>query len=143
MTSLRGHDRNEFPQPVRKAAFRRCCLECRVDGVANIPKVPQCEGCGCELTARSGIIYEHDLPNGLGGPPTLQNCKVHCKTCANTKTVTEDNPRMAKADAVLKKTYGLRPIIRRKIQSPGFAERPPQNTATRPIRKWSPDSDVS
>jgi hypothetical protein len=66
------------------------------------------EGCGIEINARTGIIYEHDIPAGLGGEPTLENCKVHCKTCADIKTETADNPRMAKADRVLKKTYGLR-----------------------------------
>src|SRR4051812_9422650 len=97
MTSLRGQDRKEFPQAVRKAAFRRCCR----DGI------PYCEGCGNQL--RGTPIYEHDQPDGLGGEPTLENCKVHCKTCADVKTFTQDNPRMAKADRVLKANYGLKP----------------------------------
>lgn len=97
MTSLRGQDRKEFPQSVRKAAFRRCCR----DGL------PYCEGCGNLL--RGTLIYEHVQPDGLGGEPTLENCKVHCKTCADVKTFTEDNPRMQKADRVLKKNFGLKP----------------------------------
>jgi hypothetical protein len=76
----------------------RCCR----DGV------PHCEGCGIEINARTVIIYEHDIPAGRGGEPTLENCKVHRKTCADIKTETEDKPRMAKADRTLKKTYGLR-----------------------------------
>lgn len=97
MTNLRGQQRREFPQAVRKLAFARCCRDA----------VPHCETCDCELNERTGTIYEHVIPDGLGGEPTLENCKVHCKTCADVKTFTEDNPRMAKADRVLKKTFGL------------------------------------
>jgi 5-methylcytosine-specific restriction protein A len=46
------------------------------------------------------------IPDGLGGEPTLENCKVYCATCADIKTETEDKPRMAKADRVAKKHYG-------------------------------------
>lgn len=128
MTSLRGHERKEFSQAVRKLAFRRCCRNGQ----------PYCEGCGCEINARSGIIYEHDVPAGLGGEPTLANCKIHCKNCADVKTFTEDNPRMAKADRVLKKTYGLG-RTKKKIQSRGFQRFEPQHTASRPIVKNARD----
>lgn len=124
MSKLRGLDRTEFPQSVRKAAFRRCCKDGK----------PYCEGCGNEI--RGVTIYEHVVPDGLGGEPTLDNCKVHCKTCADVKTHTEDNPRMAKADAVLKKTYGLEPS-KQKIRSRGFEKRPAQRTASRPIERRS------
>lgn len=107
--NLRGQQRREFPQSVRKLAFARCCRECNVDGVKNIPGTPQCENCGHVL--RSGNIeYEHLDPDGLGGEPTLANCGVWCAVpCSSKKTHTQDNPRMAKADRVLKSTYGLKP----------------------------------
>jgi hypothetical protein len=126
--SLRGEQRTEFPQSVRKLAFKRCCLN------GTIPGVPQCENCGIEL--RSGnIIYEHVQPDGLGGEPTLENCKVFClKLCATKKTVEEDNPRMAKADAVLKKSFGLQ-AKRQKIKSAGFRRAAPQRTASRPLSR--------
>jgi 5-methylcytosine-specific restriction protein A len=76
------------------------------------------------------------LADGLGGEPTLENCKVHCKTCADEKTHTEDNPRMRKADRTVKKRFGLRPAPRAKIQSRGFAKSPPQRKASAPIEKW-------
>lgn len=130
MTSLRGHARREFPLSVRKKAFQRCCIN------GTIPGVPQCEGeCGgVELNKRTGIIYEHVIPDGLDGEPILENCKVHCRNCADVKTFTEDNPRMAKADRVLKKNFGLRPT-RQKIKSAGFRKAAPQHTATRPIER--------
>jgi len=124
MTSLRGHDRQEFPAAVKRAAFRRCCR----DGT------PYCEGCGIELVS-GNIEYEHVIPDGLSGEPTLENCKVFCrKSCARTKTDTQDNPRMAKADRVLRKAFGLQPK-RGRLQSRGFERRPPQRTATRPIER--------
>jgi hypothetical protein len=98
--SLRGETRTEFPLSVRKKAFARCC---KPDGIPKCEK----EGCG-KMLRPGGIIYEHVQPDGLGGEPTLENCKVYCSVCATKKTVEEDNPRMAKADRVLKKSYGLR-----------------------------------
>ena len=97
MSSLRGLRRREFPLSVRKAAFARCCRN----------GIPYCEG--CDIQIRLTPIFEHVTPDGLGGEPTLENCKVHCKNCADVKTFTEDNPRMAKADRVLKKNFGLKP----------------------------------
>jgi len=132
--NLRGQERQEFPQSVRKAAFARCCRECAVQGVENIPGVPQCEGCGNVLRA-GGFIYEHDQADGLGGEPTAANCKVHCMVCKKTKDKA-DNAVMRKADAVLKSTYGLKPAKRSKIRSRGFDQARPQRTASSPIEKW-------
>lgn len=103
MSSLLGHRRREFPQAVRKAALKRATRNSKV----------YCESCGLECNERRGIIFEHVTPDGLGGDPTLENCKVHCKTCADVKTHTEDNPRMRKADRVLKQRFGLKPTSRR------------------------------
>jgi len=69
---------------------------------------PHCEGCGIEINARTGIIHEHGISAGLGGELTLENERVHSKTCAGIKTETEDKPHMAKADRVIKRSYGLR-----------------------------------
>jgi hypothetical protein len=132
--SLRGEERTEFSQKIRKAAFARCCKQAPA-GVANIPGKPQCENCGIELKS-GNIIYEHVQPDGLGGEPTAENCKVFCrKVCAKKKTVEEDNPRMAKADRVLKAAYGLKRKTT-KIKSKGFAKAPPQRRASTPIEKW-------
>jgi 5-methylcytosine-specific restriction endonuclease McrA len=133
--SLRGETRTEFPQSVRKKAFARACLRCDVAGVDNIPGRPQCENCGKEVFS-GGFIYEHVTPDGLGGEPTLENCKVHCNPCAKVKTFTEDNPRMAKADRALKKSFGLMPTKRQQIKSPGFAKAAPQRRASGAVNKW-------
>jgi hypothetical protein len=58
VSSLRGIKRMEFALSGRKKAFVRCCR----DGV------PHREGCGIEINARTGIIYEHVIPAGLAIP---------------------------------------------------------------------------
>lgn len=126
MTSLRGHERKEFPAAVKRAAFRRCCEK---DGK------PRCENCG-NILVSGNITYEHLDPDGLGGEPTLQNCGVWCtRPCSKGKDRI-DNPRMAKADRVLRKAYGLAPSGK-KLQSRGFQRSEPQRTASRPIRRVS------
>jgi 5-methylcytosine-specific restriction endonuclease McrA len=128
MTSLRGEERTEFPQSVRKAAFARCCKS------GTIPGVPQCEKCGIELKS-GNIEYEHLVPDGLGGEPTLENCGVWCRSsCSKKKTHQEDRPRMAKADAVLKSAFGLQ-AKRHKIKSAGFRKAAPQRSASRPLSR--------
>lgn len=120
MTSLRGHDRQEFPQKVRKAAFKRCCRLGQ----------PYCENCG-KFIRPGHLRFEHLDPDGLGGEPTLENCGAWCDVCAIAKDKI-DNPRMAKADRVLKANYGLQ-AKRKKIQSPGFRKAEPQRTASKPL----------
>jgi hypothetical protein len=130
--SLRGGKRREFSQKIRKAAFARCCR------VGTMPGIPQCERPGCGMQLRSGNIeFEHLTPDGLGGEPTLENCGVWCaRPCSSKKTAGIDIPHMAKADSVLRKTYGLQPA-RQKMQSAGFRPAQPQRTASRPIQRKS------
>ena len=98
--NMRGEKRTEFPQAIKKAAFARSC---QLDGI------PKCEAPGCGKVIRAGhLIFEHVQPDGLGGEPTLANCKCYCDVCATRKTFEEDNPRMAKADRVLKATFGMK-----------------------------------
>lgn len=128
MSKLRGLARTEFPLSVKKAAFARAC---KPDGM------PKCEAPGCGKVIRAGHLrYEHLQPDGLGGEPTLENCGIWCDVCADKKTFTEDNPRMQKADRVLKQTFDLKPSPRAKIQSRGFAKAAPQRKASAPIEKW-------
>jgi hypothetical protein len=124
MTGPRNIARQEFSAKTKGLALKRCMKNGK----------PHCEGCDVELTARTGIKFEHVIPAGLGGDASLENCKVHCDLCADIKTHDEDNPRMAKADRVFKKHHGLTPS-KKKIQSRGFAKSPAQRTASRPIRK--------
>lgn len=78
--------RREFPARVRALAAKRSNGFC------------EGEGCGVELRV-GGYHYDHDVPDGLGGEPTLENCRVLCRPCHDEKTRREDVPRIAKADA--------------------------------------------
>lgn len=72
--------RREFPAKVKAAAFER----------AN----GKCEGCGNKLFPGK-FRYDHDLPDWLGGEPTLENCRVKCTGCDAPKTAA-DQTRIAK-----------------------------------------------
>jgi hypothetical protein len=128
--SLRGEKRTEFPQKVRKLAFARCCR----DGTQ--PGIPQCERPGCGAVLRSGNIeYEHLIPDGLGGTPTLDNCGVWCAVpCSSVKTHSVDNPTMRKADRVTKRAFGLMPK-KQAIKSPGFAKKNRTHAGRPPVAR--------
>ena len=74
--------RREFSARIKVAAFQRA------NGL--------CEGCGARLTVGK-YAYDHDTPDGLGGAPTLENCRVLCTACHGVKTATTDVPLIAKA----------------------------------------------
>jgi len=74
--------RREFSRKVKAAAFLR--------------SKGNCEGCGARLMPGK-FIYDHRLPDALGGYPTLENCVVQCKACDAPKTA-EDIGRIRKAD---------------------------------------------
>jgi 5-methylcytosine-specific restriction enzyme A len=85
--------RTEFTGRIKAAAFQRC------DG--------RCEGCGIKLTP-GNTEYDHCLPDGLGGAADIHNCRVLCRNCHGVKTHKQDRPRMAKADRVRKKAFGIK-----------------------------------
>lgn len=84
--------RREFPMKVRAAAMLRCG--------------GNCEECGRKLVT-GDIEYDHILADGLGGEPTLENCKVICRGCHKAKT-RGDVARTSKADMQRKKHLGIK-----------------------------------
>lgn len=114
--------RREFSKTVRLQAAKR----------AN----GRCEACHRKLSVGE-FHYDHDTPDGLGGEPTLENCKVLCLTCHRIKTHEHDNPRMQKADSQ-RKSIALNIRSAPTIQSPGFDKRPPQRRASTPLAKPLP-----
>lgn len=106
--------RREFGAKVKAAALKRC-----MDSAG----LPRCEGEGCGVALVAAFTnFDHVVPDGLGGEPTLENCKVLCKTCHGAKTHGEDNPRMQKADRQRKKAFGITGP-KRKIPSRPFQRR--------------------
>ena len=108
--------RREFSKSVKRDAAARCG--------------GKCEACGKRL--RFGEYhYDHDLPDFLGGEPTLENCRVLCIDCHKTKTREVDTPRIVKSRG--QRNMALNIKSRSRFQSAGFAKAAPKHTATRPI----------
>lgn len=81
--------RSEFSAKVRVAAFERS------EG--------RCESCGVTIRPGNGPEYDHRVPDALGGPATLDNCDVLCRSCHGAKTAKGDVPQIAKAKRVQRK----------------------------------------
>lgn len=96
--------RAEFSPSVRLAAWDRC--------------KGRCEKCTAKLLAGK-FDYDHIIPDGLGGEPTLENAQVLCRACHDDKTHKHDRPIMAKADRIKKKHVGAQ------AKSRGF-QKPPE-----------------
>jgi 5-methylcytosine-specific restriction enzyme A len=96
--------RKEFPAKVKVAAYAR--------------SQGHCEGCGVVLSVGK-FHYDHELPDALGGEPTLENCKVLCTPCHTEKTSKEDVPRIRRADRQRRIHIGAK-TPKKKIQSGGF-----------------------
>lgn len=89
--------RREFPARVRIAAYERC------KGL--------CESCGALLQV-GRFHYDHVVPDGLGGEPTLENCAVLCRPCHDEKTAGHDVPAITKAKRQEQVHLGARPPSR-------------------------------
>lgn len=66
-----------------------------------------CERCTTKLFTGK-FRYNHRIPDGIGGEPTLQNCEVLCLNCDGPQTYTIDLPRIAKAKRIRKKHIGIK-----------------------------------
>lgn len=117
--------RREFTRKIKAAAFLRC------GGL--------CEGCGARLKTGEAE-YDHELPDALSGPATLENCKVLCKVCHKAKTP-DDIRRIRKADRQRDRHNGAI-VAKQRIRSAGFPKRrerkpkpplPPRSPFTRQV----------
>lgn len=87
--------RREFPKQVKRDAFLR----------AN----GRCENVSCGAFLSLGKYhYDHDIPDGLGGEPTLENCVVLCIACHRDKTSTRDVPAIAKTKRIQDRQKGIK-----------------------------------
>ena len=88
--------RSEFSAKVRRDAWARS------QGI--------CEFFACRTKLQVGKFqFDHIIPDGLGGEPTLENCAVLCSAHHSRKTHEEDRPIMQKADNIKAKHFGLKP----------------------------------
>jgi 5-methylcytosine-specific restriction enzyme A len=91
--------RREFPKPVKREAAARSQGRCEAvwDGVRCDTKLPS-----------GGFHYDHDLPDWMGGEPTLENCRVLCLKCHRQKTTWQDQPAIARAKRIQDREIGIR-----------------------------------
>jgi 5-methylcytosine-specific restriction enzyme A len=87
--------RREFSKQVKRDAFLRangCC---------------EGENCGAKLSLGK-FHYDHQIPDGLGGEPTLENCQVLCAPCHKIKTTKQDVPAIAKTKRIQDRQRGIK-----------------------------------
>lgn len=80
---------------------------------SNRTKLIAWDRCGgfCECCRQKilGVAeYDHRVPDGLDGEPTLENCQVLCARCHRMKTSKLDVPAIAKGNRIEKKRAGLK-----------------------------------
>jgi 5-methylcytosine-specific restriction enzyme A len=79
----------------------------KIKAAAALRANGSCEGCTRRLSA-GDFHYDHEIPDALGGEPTLQNCRVLCRSCHSTKTTKADVPRIAKAKRNYRSSHGIK-----------------------------------
>ncbi len=73
--------RREFSRKTREDALRRAGGQCEAE-------IPGGERCPCALVP-GRYIFDHKLPDFMGGAPTLENCQVICVDCDRAKYRTD------------------------------------------------------
>lgn len=94
----------------------------------------KCHRCRRDIPANDAWIIEHRLAIILGGANAEQNLCLTCSWCKPLKDA-EDVAEKAASARIRQKHLGIRPES--KMRSAGFAKRPPQHSATRPIIRRS------
>lgn len=108
--------RTEFNRQTRQQALARSTGLCEASGARY--GLAGDERCYAPLSY--GVIFDHDIPDALGGPNTLENCRAICPRCNKFKTGKNDVPQIRKADRQRAKHQGTWPASKAKIQSRGF-----------------------
>jgi 5-methylcytosine-specific restriction endonuclease McrA len=92
--------RREFSKQVKRDAFMRSGGMCECADNNS-------ERCGAKLTIGK-FHYDHDIPDALGGEPTLENCVVMCTSCHKHKTSKRDIPAIAKTKRIQDREKGIK-----------------------------------
>ena len=99
--------RREFTARVKRDALARSAMRC------------ENPACGALITVGK-YAFDHDLADGLGGEPTLENCVVLCLVCHAEKTTKHDVPTIAKMKRQRDNHQGTAMAPAKEIKSPGF-----------------------
>lgn len=74
--------RTEFTKATKRAALTRSGHKCEAAG----PRYGFEEGQRCNCNLSLGVQFDHDVPDGLGGDTSLDNCRAVCIRCHSFKT---------------------------------------------------------
>ena len=87
-------ERSEFPKSVKLAAWDRCRGRCE---------------CGCGLKIIGTPEYDnYPVPAALGGPGTLDNCRVLDRKHHRALTAEKDVPGISRSTRIFEKRIGAR-----------------------------------
>lgn len=86
--------RREFSKQVKRDALKRADKKC--------------ENPSCGALFGVKFHFDHDIADGLGGEPTLENCKVLCHACHGEKTRKHDVPLIAKVKRIQDRNNGIK-----------------------------------
>ena len=121
--------RREFSKKTQRQARDRAAGRCEAE-------LPGGERCPCALVA-GRFVYDHRIPDAMGGEPTLENCQVICSDCDRAKYRTDrrtidDTRRQRDAHD------GIRTAPTRKIANRPMPKAAPRNPATAPLERPLP-----
>ena len=85
--------RHEFPKKVRLDAWDR--------------SAGNCECCGVKILGTPHYDH-HPVPAGIGGPATLDNCRVLDSKCHRVATLEHDTPAVKDTTRIFEKRIGAR-----------------------------------
>lgn len=128
--------RSEFSKPTKREALKRSGGRCEAVGELY----GLAFGTRCNAPLSHGVEFDH-FPIAATEPDCtgLDNCVACCPSCHRWKTSHYDVPAQAKSKRVRDKHLGIRNGP--KMQGRGFPRRPPQHSASRPIRRKSDQPD--
>lgn len=128
--------RTEFTRSTKRMALERSNRKCEASG----PRYGFEEGQRCNSDLSLGVIFDHDVPDQLGGDNSLENCRPICVTCNKFKT-RNDIRQIRKSDRQRDKASGvIRPAG--KIKSAPFpkSEKPKKAVVYRPVTFYREDT---
>lgn len=86
------YTRKEITKPTKRAAWARSGGLCEAEGERY--GLPEGQRCNADLAL--GVIYDHGIPDAIGGGNQLDDVVCICPKCNRYKTDVTDAPQIAK-----------------------------------------------
>lgn len=100
----------------KRRNFTAAVILARLEHAAFQCEAMLADGSRCPAKLERGRYHaDHDIPDQMGGEPSIENCRVLCILCHKAKTAV-DVASIAKAKRVEAKHQGLRKQVRPTVQ---------------------------